>query len=240
MPQGGWAAGGRRADAAQSQSAGWLWEPLLLLHHSHDPRSQPFSAARGLPGERARLSQTPAAPSWCSPASTWGVGAGISGRQRTLEELVSEILHRTSLPRLRLSSIEPMDWTPQLLALFRDPIRPGRAGAPRPSAAAIGIRCHSARHASPLSALALCGETAPDSRNHAGRRHRRGRDGGLSGRDATLCLRRASRFIAAQPFTYLHLFPFSARPGTTGVAAGAATSGRAAGGGGAHARAAST
>ena len=51
-----------------------------------------------------------------------GINLGRWGRdltpQRTLEELVSAILHETALPRLRLSSIEPMDWTPGLLALF--------------------------------------------------------------------------------------------------------------------------
>ncbi len=44
-----------------------------------------------------------------------GINLGRWGRdlqpQRTLEELVSAILTRTALPRLRLSSIEPMDWT---------------------------------------------------------------------------------------------------------------------------------
>src|SRR3984957_19272160 len=53
-----------------------------------------------------------------------GINLGRWGRdlqpKRTLEELVNGILLHTSLPRLRLSSIEPMDWTPQLLALFRD------------------------------------------------------------------------------------------------------------------------
>ena len=52
-----------------------------------------------------------------------GINLGRWGRdltpQRTLEELVSAILLQTALPRLRLSSIEPMDWTPGLLALFR-------------------------------------------------------------------------------------------------------------------------
>jgi threonylcarbamoyladenosine tRNA methylthiotransferase MtaB len=42
-----------------------------------------------------------------------GINLGRWGRdlrpERTLEELVTEILHRTTLPRLRLSSIEPMD-----------------------------------------------------------------------------------------------------------------------------------
>src|SRR6266849_7838755 len=52
-----------------------------------------------------------------------GINLGRWGRdlqpQRTLEELVSEILTQTALPRLRLSSVEPMDWTAQLLELFR-------------------------------------------------------------------------------------------------------------------------
>ena len=52
-----------------------------------------------------------------------GINLGRWGRdltpQRTLEELVGAILLRTALPRLRLSSIEPMDWTTGLLALFR-------------------------------------------------------------------------------------------------------------------------
>ncbi len=41
-------------------------------------------------------------------------------------------------------------------------------------------------------------------------------------------------FIAAQPFTYLHLFPFSARPGYQGLAAGSGIPSAAAGGRGAH------
>ncbi len=44
-----------------------------------------------------------------------GINLGRWGRDltppRMLEELVSAILSRTGLPRLRLSSIEPMDWT---------------------------------------------------------------------------------------------------------------------------------
>ena len=59
-------------------------------------------------------------PQWRSPVSISGVGAEISSRN-TLEELVGAILDRTALPHLRLSSIEPMDWTSGLLALFAGP-----------------------------------------------------------------------------------------------------------------------
>ena len=55
-----------------------------------------------------------------------GINLGRWGRdlkpERTLEELVGAILDRTALPRLRLSSIEPMDWTPQAAGAVRWPI----------------------------------------------------------------------------------------------------------------------
>ena len=123
MPEGGWLAG-RRPDASQSQGAGWLWEPLLLLHHSCHPRPQPFSVARRPACATCRLSPTGGG----TELVLSGINLGRWGRdlkpQRTLEELVSAILLQTALPRLRLSSIEPMDWTPELLALFRGPLRP--------------------------------------------------------------------------------------------------------------------
>ncbi len=98
-----------------------------------------------------------------------GINLGRWGRdlkpERTLEELVSAILSHTALPRLRLSSIEPMDWTPQLLALFREPLcdRQCAPRAPRPSPVTIRIGRHPARHASPLPPMALRGKAALDS-----------------------------------------------------------------------------
>lgn len=53
-----------------------------------------------------------------------GINLGRWGRDLTAPQhfvdLVAAILTETDLPRLRLSSIEPMDWTPDLLALFRE------------------------------------------------------------------------------------------------------------------------
>ena len=77
--------------------------------------------------------------------------------RRSLAGLVREILEKTALPRLRLSSIEPMDWNDELIALIGRIWRPS-AGAPRAPAVAIGLRCGLAAYASPLPALALCGE----------------------------------------------------------------------------------
>jgi threonylcarbamoyladenosine tRNA methylthiotransferase MtaB len=147
-----------------------------------------------------------------------GINLGRWGRdlepQRTLEELVSEILSRTSLPRLRLSSIEPMDWTPQLLALFR-----GRAAGrlarhahlPLQSGSDAILRAMHRRYRPWHYAekLGLIREAMPSAAIGADVMV------GFPGETDAL-FEESFAFIAAQPFTYLHLFPFSARPGTTG------------------------
>jgi threonylcarbamoyladenosine tRNA methylthiotransferase MtaB len=133
--------------------------------------------------------------------------------QRTLEELVSEILSRTSLPRLRLSSVEPMDWTPQLLALFRggSANRLARhAHLPLQSGSDAILRAMHRRYRPWHYAdkLRLIRETMPDAAIGADVMV------GFPGETDAL-FEESFAFIAAQPFTYLHLFPFSARPGTT-------------------------
>jgi threonylcarbamoyladenosine tRNA methylthiotransferase MtaB len=146
-----------------------------------------------------------------------GINLGRWGRdlqpQRTLEELVSEILTQTSLPRLRLSSVEPMDWTPQLLSLFRGgsasrlarhahlPLQSGSDGILR----AMHRRYRPWHYAEKLR---LIRETMPDAAIGADVMV------GFPGETDAL-FEESFTFIAAQPFTYLHLFPFSARPGTT-------------------------
>ncbi len=133
----------------------------------------------------------------------------------SLSALLREILEKTALPRLRLSSIEPMDWTPELIDLLRE------FGGSR-----------LARHAHlPLQS----GSDAVLRRMH--RRYRPWHYAQkvaslLAAAGPELCLgadvmagfpgesdaefRETCDFIAAQPFAYLHLFPFSPRPGTCG------------------------
>ena len=145
-----------------------------------------------------------------------GINLGRWGRdlepQRTLEELVSEILSRTSLPRLRLSSIEPMDWTSQLLALFCGPTA-GRlarhAHLPLQSGSDAILRAMHRRYRPWHYAekLRLIRETMPDAAIGADVMI------GFPGETEAL-FEESFAFIAAQPFTYLHLFPFSPRPGT--------------------------
>jgi threonylcarbamoyladenosine tRNA methylthiotransferase MtaB len=145
-----------------------------------------------------------------------GINLGRWGRdlqpERTLEELVSGILLYTSLPRLRLSSIEPMDWTPQLLALFRDGSgsRLARhAHLPLQSGSDAILRAMHRRYRPWHYAekLHLIRDIMPDAAIGADVMV------GFPGESESL-FEESFAFIAAQPFTYLHLFPFSARPGT--------------------------
>ena len=138
-----------------------------------------------------------------------------SAPKASLASLVREILESTSLPRLRLSSIEPMDWDRDLIALMRE------FGGSR-----------LARHAHlPLQS----GSDAVLRRMH--RRYRPWHYGekvaallDAAGPDLTLGadvmagfpgetdfeFEETLDFICALPFGYLHIFPFSPRPGTPG------------------------
>lgn len=155
-----------------------------------------------------------------------GINLGRWGRDlpesRSFGSLVREILESTDLPRLRLSSIEPMDWTAELIGLMRE--------FASESAAGTGPRL--ARHAHlPLQS----GSDAVLRRMHrryrpwhyaqkvAELREAAGDELGL-GADVMVGFpgetdaefRESYDLIAALPFSYLHIFPFSPRPGTRG------------------------
>jgi threonylcarbamoyladenosine tRNA methylthiotransferase MtaB len=155
---------------------------------------------------------------------------GTDGKPRpTLAALARQILIEAALPRLRLSSIEPMDWDTELIGLMAE------FGGTDPSS--DGLRQYGgklARHAHlPLQS----GSDAVLRRMHrryrpwhyaqkvealikaAGPELTLGADVmvGFPGEteaefEETLAL------VRALPFGYLHLFPFSARPGTRGWA----------------------
>ena len=148
-----------------------------------------------------------------------GINLGRWGRdltpQNRLEDLLAEILETTALPRLRISSIEPMDWTDGLIDLLAR-----WASDPHPRLA---------RHAHmPLQS----GSDSVLRRMHRRYRpwHYAERIARVRGAAADAAIgadvmvgfpgeseaefRESYDFIAAQPFTYLHLFPFSARPAT--------------------------
>lgn len=146
-----------------------------------------------------------------------GINLGRWGRdlaaKNTLATLVRTILLETGLPRLRLSSIEPMDWDADLIALFRDfaPSRLARhAHLPLQSGSdAVLRRMH--RRYRPwhyvekiAELVAACGDELTLGADVMV---------GFPGEtDAEFA--ETYELIRALPFGYLHLFPFSARPGT--------------------------
>jgi threonylcarbamoyladenosine tRNA methylthiotransferase MtaB len=166
-----------------------------------------------------------------------GINLGRWGRDlqpaERFEHLVAAILTETALPRLRLSSIEPMDWSPDLLALYREFAAVPNAERRAPNATLHPAPCtlhpRLCRHTHlPLQSgsdtilrrmyrryrpwhyaekLAAIRALLPDAAIGADVMI------GFPGETDAL-FQESYDFIAAQPFTYLHLFPFSARPGT--------------------------
>ena len=142
--------------------------------------------------------------------------------RRTLAGLVRRILDETALPRLRLSSIEPMDWDGELIGLMAEFAHSRNAG-PR-----------LARHAHlPLQS----GSDAVLRRMHRRYRpwHYVEKVWALveaAGTELTLGadvmvgfpgetdgeFEETLELVGELPFGYLHLFPFSPRPGTRGWA----------------------
>jgi threonylcarbamoyladenosine tRNA methylthiotransferase MtaB len=140
----------------------------------------------------------------------------------TLAGLVRRILEQTRLPRLRLSSIEPMDWDAELIGLMAEFASPQAGGArlarhahlPLQSGSDAVLRRMHRRYrpwhyAEKVEALARA--AGPDLT--LGADVMVGFPGETAGEfEETLEL------VRALPFGYLHLFPFSPRPGTRGWA----------------------
>jgi threonylcarbamoyladenosine tRNA methylthiotransferase MtaB len=150
-----------------------------------------------------------------------GYGRDLNRRINFLG-IVERILRESSIARLRISSIEPMDVSPALIRLvateprlaqhFHVPLQSGCDRILRLMNRRYWTRQYAERMLAihgqiPNAAMGadvmvgFPGETAQD---HA----------------ASL------RFIESIPFTYLHIFPFSARPGTPAAAAAGQVNGR--------------
>jgi threonylcarbamoyladenosine tRNA methylthiotransferase MtaB len=145
----------------------------------------------------------------------WGRDLVASeNRQPNFEDLVRTILSETALEKLRISSVEPMDWTDALIALVASSPRIAKhAHVPLQSGSdAVLRRMHrkyrpwhyrekieKIRAAMPTAAIGadvmagFPGETGAEF-------------------EAT------RRLIEDLPFTYLHVFTYSARPGTPAAA----------------------
>ena len=142
-----------------------------------------------------------------------GASAPEGNVPRTLTSLVRTIFERTRLPRLRLSSIEPMDWTSELIALMSEfggtrlarhahlPLQSGsdavlrrmhRRYRPWHYADKVAALLRAAGPALALGADVMVGFPGESDRE----------------------FQETCDFIRDLPFGYLHLFPFSPRPGT--------------------------
>jgi len=140
----------------------------------------------------------------------WGRDLGASVQNPSFEALIRAILAETSLEKLRISSVEPMDWSDELIALVASSPRIAKhAHAPMQSGSdAVLRRMHrkyrpwhyrekieKIRAAMPAAAIGadvmvgFPGETGAEFED-------------------------TRRMIEDLPFTYLHVFTYSARPGT--------------------------
>ncbi|MBZ5707461.1 MAG: tRNA (N(6)-L-threonylcarbamoyladenosine(37)-C(2))-methylthiotransferase MtaB [Acidobacteriia bacterium] len=133
-----------------------------------------------------------------------------TARQLRFQDLVRSILEQTSLEKLRISSVEPMDWSEELIRLVAESPRIAKhAHVPMQSGSDRVLRAMyrkyrpwhyrekivKIREAMPTAAIGadvmvgFPGETAAD-------------------------FEKTRRMVEELPFTYLHVFTFSARPGT--------------------------
>ncbi len=148
-----------------------------------------------------------------------GINLGRWGRDLTppqrLEDLIEKILAETALPRLRISSLEPMDWTEGLIAQFarwgagEHPRLARHAHVPLQSGSDAVLRRMHRRYrpwhyAAQVEALRAASPHAAIGADVMV---------GFPG-ETDAEFRETCDFIARLPLTYLHLFPFSARPGT--------------------------
>ncbi|MEJ2008385.1 MAG: tRNA (N(6)-L-threonylcarbamoyladenosine(37)-C(2))-methylthiotransferase MtaB [Acidobacteriota bacterium] len=143
-----------------------------------------------------------------------GINLGSYGRdlarRYTFLDLIKRILAETGIPRVRISSIEPMDVSHELINLveteprmaqhFHVPLQSGsdrvlRLMNRRYWTAQYAERIISIRERIPacgIGADVMVGFPGETESDHA----------------------ESLRFIDSLPFTYLHIFPYSARPGT--------------------------
>ena len=143
-----------------------------------------------------------------------GINLGHWGRDlepvARFEDLVRAILAHTGVERLRLSSIEPMDWTDKLIELV--------AGSPR-----IARHAHVPLQTGSDRVLRrMHRKYRPWHYEERIRRIRAAMPAAAIGADVMAgfpCetdgeFEESRQFIASLPFTYLHVFTYSARPGT--------------------------
>jgi threonylcarbamoyladenosine tRNA methylthiotransferase MtaB len=147
-----------------------------------------------------------------------GINLGRWGRdfapQMTFTQLVRALLDHTDVEKIRISSVEPMDWTDELIALVATTSRiakhahlPLQSGSDR-ILRAMHRKYRPWHYAEKLRKIR---EAMPDAAI--------GADVMVGFPGETDGLFEESRsFIERLPFTYLHVFTYSSRPGTPSAA----------------------
>jgi threonylcarbamoyladenosine tRNA methylthiotransferase MtaB len=135
----------------------------------------------------------------------WGREAGMR-----LPDLLRVLLNETDVQRLRLSSVEPMDWSEDLLQLMADSARIAKhVHAPMQSGSDSVLRRMRRRYRPHhyASRIQLARELMPDAAIGADVMV------GFPG-ETEAEFEETVRVVGELPFTYLHIFPYSERPGT--------------------------
>jgi threonylcarbamoyladenosine tRNA methylthiotransferase MtaB len=145
-----------------------------------------------------------------SAVSTTSQGPAANDQRPLFENLVRAILSKTSLEKLRISSVEPMDWSDELIQLVAASPRIAKhAHVPLQSGSDAVLRrmhrkyrpwhyrekiekIHAAMPTAAIGADVMVGFPGETDAEFEETRD----------------------FIAGLPFTYLHVFTYSARPGT--------------------------
>jgi threonylcarbamoyladenosine tRNA methylthiotransferase MtaB len=141
----------------------------------------------------------------------WGrdLGPELRGRMR-LSDLVRRLLDETPIERLRLSSVEPMDWTDELLDLMAGSDRIAKhVHAPLQSGSDRVLRrmYRKYRPVHYANRILKARERMPDCAVGADVMT------GFPG-ETEAEFEESRTFIESLPFTYLHVFTYSERPGT--------------------------
>jgi threonylcarbamoyladenosine tRNA methylthiotransferase MtaB len=143
-----------------------------------------------------------------------GINLGSYGRDLdrriSFLSLVERILRETGIPRLRISSIEPMDVGPELIELVATEHRMARHfHVPLQSGSNRILRLMNRRYWTTQYAERILSVRERTPNCGIGADVMAGFPGETEADHAESC-----RFIESLPFTYLHIFPYSARPGT--------------------------
>jgi threonylcarbamoyladenosine tRNA methylthiotransferase MtaB len=149
-----------------------------------------------------------------------GINLGRWGRDLApgmrFPDLLRAILRETAVQRLRISSVEPMDWSEDLLALVAaEPRIAKHVHLPLQSGSDAVLkrmyRKYRTRHYA--TRLEIARRLMPDAAIGADVMT------GFPGEtDAEFA--ETTRFVEEQPFTYLHVFTYSERPGTQAAGQG--------------------